>query len=343
MVAVLTAASMAAIPASTRANEVTARLYDVEIKWSGVWEEPAIHSLMGQPPNSADIYVDLLVTQPHTFKLVIYSQVEDSLLATTFKTVTSAGHVLWLPTITVPLDNQSLGVYVYYWNGSAYVLDDTAFGWTPVHGVVDNDNVGLWGPNQFSLPTNWRSGDFATAQQYFWWWDNSGFPAQTVGTQHLNRLKAWGNRSDAWLQVIEFRRVDRPYGHGVTVHNAEGWDFKYAICGRTCTYGYYEWSSDFPGIRIGDVEELSLGGDEEAQFELNNEQVANFLTVTAEEPDIQYGNMYFLRVQFRRLSGYQGLPFYLRTETDLQSFFSPSCVPFCTDYREDQGYLRTSF
>jgi hypothetical protein len=214
---VVTLVALAMSPAPTRADEATARLFDVEIKRGSTWEEPPLYSPYGQTAYTADVYVDLLVTTvPHQFKLGIYSQVQDIWLVTTIQTVTAAGHIYWRPTITVPPDAQSLAVYVYYLTGSQYVQDDVAFGWTPVHGVEDNDSVGLWGPNQWSLPTVWKSGDFATFQQYFWWWNNSGFPAQTVGTQHQNRLKTWATRSDAWLMIIEYGRLDIPLNRGVT-------------------------------------------------------------------------------------------------------------------------------
>lgn len=178
-------------PQVALADEVYFRLVDVEIKYLGLWEEPAWRSTPGQTPNTADVFVDVEVKNLKTMKIGVYDQISNTWLATTVYSATSYGHKIWTPTITVPTAASSLGVYVYYWNATLgqYVQDDVAFGWTPVHHPTIRPTP-TWGPNQYSLPTNSRVGDFATYQQYIWYWDNSHYVNQDVGTLHRSRLNS---------------------------------------------------------------------------------------------------------------------------------------------------------
>jgi hypothetical protein len=321
-----------------RGAEVHFRLVGVQIREDGIWEEPAIKS-SGSQPNTSDVRVEVDVNSLKRMKLGIYDQVHDTWVRTTVVEPNNYGLHTWTPTIDIPFETMSMGVYVYYWDSSpgVWVQDDVAFGWTPVHRQLI-DTSPTWGPNQFSLPTNERSGDFATYQQYIWYWDNSVYTSQDVGTTHRNRLVNWANNSDSWLWTMEYRRISAPGGST----NKEGWNFAQIGCNGTCITGYYDWDSDIVGLRVGDVEELQLGGDEEAQWELDDEDVGfNFGVVVAREPEVRYGNMHHIRAVFFRRSGYKGDSVYVQTRLDEQNL---CCLqPPESRSSDSLGHLRTSF
>lgn len=293
------------------------------------------------------MWVEVEVKQPKKLKVGIYDQVYNIWLKTVVVSLSSTGTYTWQTTINVPLAEQSLGVYAYYWNQStgAYVQDDAAYGWTPVHSQANvGGPIGHWGPNQYGLPTNSRSGEWATFQQYLWYWDNSFYTSQDIGTDHRARLVWWANRSSAWLWTIEFRRLNGVIGDGSGLgQNKEGWDFAYVICNIGCSAaGYYSWSTDLQGLRVGDTEEKALGGDEEAQFELDNEDIAqNFKVVVAQEPEVRYGNMNYVRLAFYRKPGYTGGSVHVLTALNLQDLccLQPPFI-YSADYL---SYIRTYF
>lgn len=115
--------------------------------------------------------------------------------------------------------------------------------------------------------------------------------------------------------------------------------------GGTCyKTGYYSWSTDIAYLRVGDTEELQTGGDEEAQWELDDEDVAatgNFHVVVAQEPELRYGNMNYIRAAFYRKPGYAGNSVYVLTSLAEQNL---CCLQPPYQYSVDNlGYLRTGF
>lgn len=333
-----------AAPRPVSADETYGYFQGVEMVWNGLHEEAAQASTPTPPFTTTTALIYFRVTTLKRFKLVIYSQAQNYILAETVMTPATAGTHIWKPTIGISNVAQSLGVYAYYWNGSAYIQDDVAYGWLPIHYQLNVGYYGRWGPNGYSLPDNYRSGDFAMVTQYFWWWDNNVFSGHTVGTDNQARLDAWAadESETPWLLHIEFRRVNRPYNAGDPKPvPREGWNFEKVSCGLFgCSSDAWEaWDSDLkPYIRPGDTEEIQTGGDEEAQFEMDNEDLGALLVVHAREPEVKYGNMHHLRVWFRRLPGYAGDPVYMVTEMELLTAFPPSFEDY--DFLQ---HLRTSF
>lgn len=155
-----------------------------------------------------------------------------------------------------------------------------------------------------------------TVKQWLWWWDNSFYTNQTRGTVRLNRLKNWAQLSGSVNFTIELRREDRPSGTNQgTPLDKEGWDFCTRLSGQICVY--QPWSTNIPGLRIGDVEELPWG-NEEAQFETGSDQVRNnFKVVSGQKPNFSYPNQYYLEIRIVRKSN-QGQTVWLKFNASLQ-------------------------
>lgn len=324
LAAVLFAVVLAAgaVP-SAQAYNARTRIIDAELNFQGTWEETAFVTDAGATAYTAQAFLTVRITTAGTYKLLVWSGAEQRTLVSTQMTVTKAGDYNWTSaSFGTQATPESLRAYAYYLSGSTFVEDDMVRGGLPLAHVWDVNNVGRWYPNQYSdvffeYPTG-----YTRATQFFWWWDNSYWTTQKNGTTHLNRFKTWANRSDAWLWTIEFRRVSAKPTFPNLPADQEGWDFaklcpdphwSYYIC------GYNSWSSNIPGIRIGDVEEKQSGGNEEAQFEVDNEQVKNLQRVLGQDPHNNYPGKYYLSANFSLSpNGTKGAPVWVMTGMQLQ-------------------------
>jgi len=330
------------------ADESHGYLKDVEIRWRSCstcawspWEDPAYAQTYGQSSKQAQVWVEVVATANERFKIAVWSPYANAFLKSTVQTMTAGQTFTWeSPAFTTPVVEEAMGVYLYKWNGSAYVQDDVAYGWTGVHSFLRQDGVtGDWGPNGVGrgAVTYSADGTYANYRQQLWWWDNSTYTQQTNGTARLNRLKAWANRGTSVRWTIEFRRLDRPIGAGLgTAQNQEGWDFKAYVCGtRSCVTRLNAWWTNLPGLRTSDIEESAypFNGDEEAQFESGSDQVAKLAVVKKQKPAYTYTNQYYLDVQFTRRSANKGDTVYIATNMQLQRWTAD-------DYFEFLGYRR---
>lgn len=73
-----------------------------------------------------------------------------------------------------------------------------------------------------------------------------------------------------------------------------------------------------PGLRVGDVEEAALGGNEEAQFEVDNEQVANIWSIAGQDPHDDYSRAYYLNANFSENLNLMGQPAWVQTGMQLE-------------------------
>jgi hypothetical protein len=320
----------AAHPRVVLGAEAYSYLKDVEIRWRWTsasswspWEDPAFAQAYGSTARQMQIWVEVYAEASKTYKIGVYDANAKVWLSTTSMAISAGQTAIWqTQVLTTPVIEQALGVYLYYWNGSAYVNDDVAYGWTGVHSYLQLNGAAIsdWAPNGATLPTFVRSADgqYVTVTQYLWWWNNSHYTNQVQGTVRLNRLKSWATRPDSWLWTIEFRREDRPSGAGQgTPLKKEGWDFCPTDWWLPCTY--LDWSSNIPGLRTSDVEESHRNnGDEEAQFEVDNEDVNLLRTVTAQKPATTYANQYYLQVQFKRTTNL-GQAVWMKTDMELEA------------------------
>ncbi|MBI2780399.1 MAG: hypothetical protein HYX55_01215 [Chloroflexi bacterium] len=311
------------------AAEVKGYLKDVEVRWRwssssswSPWEDPAFAQNYASTSRQMQVWVEVYAKSSQTFKIGLWSANDSRWLSTTSQSVAGGQTYAWQsPALTTPVVEEALGVYLYYWNGSAYVYDDDAVGWIGVHSYLDqpgDPTVADWGPNGVTRPTFTQSSDgqYVTVRQMLWWWNNSYYTSQTNGSTRLNRLKAWANMASSVNWTIEFRREDRPGGAGQgSPQDKDGWDF----CVKRENYCYFlTWSSNIPGLRTSDVEEVRDGGNEEAQFETGSDQIRNyFAIVTGQKPHFSYANQYYLQVQFLRLFN-RGQQVWVKTNSQLQ-------------------------
>ena len=308
------------------------RITDAELDFEGTWEEVAQVTDQGEPTNTASVYMTVTVYDPTTVRLRVWSESEGQWVVST-QMYCTAGTYSWASnSFSTQGSPESLKAEADYWTGSTWAVGDVTQGQTPLGHVNDVYRgtpraVGRWYPNQYSDVTLSPDGAYTRAKQYFWWWDNSGY-GQTNGTTHLNRFKSWANRSDSWLWTIEFRRYAARPSWPLPEDNEgdkDGWDFAQVCWSGQFGYyicGYNSWASNVPGLGIGDTEEMQTGENEneEAQFQVDNEQVANLHVISGQDPHADRSVAYYVWLDFARNGMANGQPVYVMSGMQLQHF-----------------------
>lgn len=154
--------------------------------------------------------------------------------------------------------------------------------------------------------------------------------ARVNGTAHLNRFKTWAKTSNAWLWTMEFRRYSKLQTFPIPDPEPirDGWDFEKVCYAGPVAYGcgYNPWATNVPGMRIGDVEEQTLGGSEEAQFEVDNDDVASLATISGADPHGTTSRAYYVNLNFTKTGRFDGQPAYVMSGMQLETSPVPDAV-----------------
>ncbi len=207
-------------------------------------------------------------------------------------------------------DSYEVRAYEYHGVAPEWQVNDTTIG--PV--TADDNSVGpegRWSPNQYTWGIKSNEQTFyVDYTQYLWWFDHPS-SNHFRGTERLNHFKSHTTWPGAQLQH-EFRRTV-PDG----IASKEGWDAYYIGFGGYLTA--YGALSNMPDWRI-EGEEMGLPGpyqgDEEAQILAEDPQ--SFVVDSGSDPTNFYYQGYWSRMTFRRLTGYTGQSFWMRTEFEMK-------------------------